>query len=139
MTTDHLTTVLAEVAGVVRREVRMNGWPEHHDGCGPRRVVLARPAAVARDEVRAQNNARTVIGAEKWSGLLLEPVLEATAADTPAALRAALVDAAATAVAWLHHIDARGDTPSPVTAFPTVPRPTSHDRTDQPTRTAEGA
>jgi hypothetical protein len=104
---DRLTVLLLEVAGVVRRAVRVHGEPDHQDGTGPRRSVFGRPARVVLDEVRAQNNVRQATGYVRWSGLLLEPVLEATATDDPAELRAALVDTAATALAWLDHLDRR--------------------------------
>ena len=111
------------------------------DGTGHRRPLLGRPAHLVRDELAAANAARHQVGMPKWSAQLLEATAAAYASTTRTALRSALVDTAALAVAWLNAIDQDNATIQAATPEPpdqsTDPRVLLHALTTATLRTRD--
>ncbi|ADJ47892.1 hypothetical protein AMES_6067 [Amycolatopsis mediterranei S699] len=103
-------TVLAEVSAERAHQDAKWGQQNHPDGTGPdvplsiRRMLDAADAAFdARHQVESSAKAGTLT----WLEILSEEFFGALAEDDPAALRAELVQVAATAVCWIEAIDRR--------------------------------
>ncbi len=102
--------VLVEVSAERAHQDAKWGQQNHPDGTGPdvplsiRRLLDAAEAAFdARHQVEASAKAGTLT----WLEILSEEIFEALAESDPAALRAELVQVAATAVCWIEAIDRR--------------------------------
>ncbi|SEB48620.1 hypothetical protein SAMN04489727_2157 [Amycolatopsis tolypomycina] len=102
-------TVLAEVAAERTRQDTQWGEQNHPDGTGPDVALtgLSRRAADAAHTARFATELARAEGRLTWLHILREEVYEGLADDDPAALRAELVQIAATAVCWIEAIDRR--------------------------------
>ncbi|WP_344144326.1 hypothetical protein, partial [Polymorphospora rubra] len=100
--------VLAEIAAERARQDAKWGEQNHPDGTGPNIVwAFTGPAAYVAETARAECDRLHAEGHGTWRDILTEEVAEAYATDSPAALRAELVQVAAVVVAWVEAIDRR--------------------------------
>jgi hypothetical protein len=103
-----MLTVLEDIREERRRQVERWGVQSHPDLSEYPRATL-RDLFAERADYWKRRNDNPSKGLElDWTGILLEEVYEALAEESPARLRAELVQAAAVAVAWIEDIDTRG-------------------------------
>ncbi|MGE5721371.1 MAG: hypothetical protein ACM3YM_02830 [Sphingomonadales bacterium] len=98
----HLRPVVREIDVERDRQDAKWGQQNHPDGAIGREIDVRE---AARAKTRCQGNAP---GEDNWRDILEEEITEAYAAQSPAELRAELVQVAAVCVAWIEAIDRRG-------------------------------
>lgn len=104
-----LDDVLDEIAAAADRFLTEHDTAELTDGCAPTRAVLGVPASKVLKDLRGANEAARRVHHPRWSGLLLERTVRAIAAEDRTQLRAAVIDIAALAAAWVMDVDGGDD------------------------------